>query len=536
MEDSEDDGSIDYNYSLTSAVSDFKKGVIYYQKRKWKSAYPLIKRAISKFQNEKQAKMILECSFLLGNILLQLDKYTNAIPYFELNQDLAQKMTHLQYWEMSTFNMAYCNYKLENFEKAIQNFSQIDFNKIQFINIVHYYIFLGRSHAKLDNNEDASENLLKSVSILQEDSRSSSLKDQIQLAKVFSELGQITFSMNLQDIKQNGFPFFQTEIFSQRINQSIGFFLKSVELWEKLEDKNHQIEILQIIANIYGFLQDSELQIQYMQKALDLAEEIHDFQKMISILRYLTQFHKKMGHYTEIISLLQNALESFSQYVYTDQLIIAEFRYELGNSLFHIEDNMDALKQLFTALNTYQKLEIPLENELNTIHLIIQIYKAQQDHENQAYYQRKYDLLTTKFQNTILPCESNIGALEDLWIFTQDGIEIYSYNPNLKLDPTLFGGFVSALHSFSMEITKETLKSFVIGSSRFTIYAEPKQKLHVLGRSLLTVPETLVIKILRRINQIFYERYENHIINFIGNVTPFGNFTEYLSQIDFNLL
>ena len=110
-----------------------------------------------------------------------------------------------------------------------------------------------------------------------------------------------------------------------------------------------------------------------------------------------------MGHHTEIISLLQNALESFSQYVYTDQLIIAEFRYELGNSLFHIEDSKDALKQLFAALNTYQKLEIPLENELKITQLIIQIYTAQQDHENQAYYQRKYDLLTDKFQNTITP-------------------------------------------------------------------------------------------------------------------------------------
>ena len=72
MEDSEDDGSIDYNYSLTSAVSDFKNGVLYYQKRKWKSAYPLIKRAISKFQKENQAKLIIRVQFFAG-------KYSHAI-------------------------------------------------------------------------------------------------------------------------------------------------------------------------------------------------------------------------------------------------------------------------------------------------------------------------------------------------------------------------------------------------------------------------------------------------------------------------
>ncbi|MHA1672519.1 MAG: tetratricopeptide repeat protein [Promethearchaeota archaeon] len=535
MGDSENEGSIDLNYSLTSAVSDFKKGVIYYQKRKWKSAYPLIKRAISKFQIEKQAKMILESSFLLGNILLQLQKYFNAIPYFELNQDLAKRLSHSQYWEISTFNIAYCNYKIENFHKAIQYFTQIDSNKILFINLVHYYIFLGRSQAKLNYNGVASENLLKSVTLLQKDSKSSS-KDQIQLAKVFSELGQITFSMNLRDVKRKGFQFLQTDIFNNRIDQSIEYYLKSEDLWEKLEDKNQQIEILQIIANIYGFLQDSKLQLEFMKSALELAEEIHDFQKIISILQYLTQFHKKMGHHQEIITLLQHTLESFSQYVYTDQLIIAEFRYQLGNSLFHIGEIKDALKQLFAALNTYQNLEIPLESELDTLYLVIQIYKAQQEHENQAYYQRKFDSLKLKIQNTPLSRESPIGALEDLWIFTQSGIEIYSYNLNLKLNPTLFGGFVSALHSLSLEITKETLKSFVIGDSRFTIYAEPKQKLHILGRSLLTVPENLVVGILRRINQIFYEKYESHLINFAGNVTPFENFTEYLSQVDFNLL
>ena len=177
-----------------------------------------------------------------------------------------------------------------------------------------------------------------------------------------------------------------------------------------------------------------------------------------------------------------------------------------------------------------------MENELDTLYLIIQIYKTQQDHENQAYYQKKYDSLDTKIQNVPLSRESPIGALEDLWIFTQAGIEIFSYNPKLILDPTLFGGFVSALHSFSQEITKETLKSFVIGISRYTIYAEPRQNLHILGRSQLSVPENTVIRILQLINQVFYEKYEKFIVNFTGNVLPYENFNEYLSEIDFNLM
>ncbi|MHA1611704.1 MAG: tetratricopeptide repeat protein [Promethearchaeota archaeon] len=531
----ENENSNDFSYSLASAVSDFKKGIVFYKKKQWKSAYPLIKHAISKFQVEKQAKMTLECNFLLGNILLQLNKYINAIPYFELNQDLSNKLTHSQYWEISTFNLAFSNYKLNNFDKAIQFFSQIDSNKIVYINKVHYYIFLGRSHAKLNNHEEAIESLSKSILLLQ-NTKNSSSKDQIQLAKVFSDLGQITFSMNLRDVRNAGFQFFQTDIFTNRINQSINYFLNSVELWNKLDDKNHQIEIFQIIANIYGFLQDFELQIQFMKKALNLAEEIHDFKKIISILRYLIQFHKKMGQHQEIIILLQDTLISFNQFVFTDQLIIAEFRFQLGSSLHQIGEYKGALKQLFAALNTYEKSEIPVENELDTLNQIIQIYNTQQDDENQSYYQKKYNLLEKKVQNTPLSQESPIGALEDLWIFTQTGIEIYSYNPKLKLDLALFGGFVSALHSFSKEITKDSLKSFVIGSSKYTIYAEPRHNLHILGRSQLSIPENMVLRILQVINQVFYEEYEKYIVNFTGNVEPYGNFTKYLSEIDFNLL
>lgn len=530
------DSDIDPNYSLTTAVSDMKKGIAYYQKRQWKSAFPFIKRALAKFQNEKQYKLMLECSYLCGSIALQLQSYNNAIPYLEMCQNLSNKLNHTQYWQQVTFNLGYVNYKLANPVIALEMFSKLNPEKHLHINKIHFYIFSGRAHSKLNQFEEAKVDLNKACSILEQLMDAKNNKNQTQLAKIYSELGNIYFNQNLVEIKQKGFQVFESDEFNFRINQAIDHYLKSIEIWEFLEEKTHQIELLHIVGNIYGFLQDSVLQIHYLQRALEIAEEIHDFQKVISILQYLIHYYEKSERYQEIVSLLQNALESFSQYVYVDHIIVAEFQYHMGKALYHLEEYQLALKQLFAALSTYQKMELPIQEELITLNLIAEIYTNQGENENASYYMKKYKEIENKLRTSTLISKSPMGPLKDLWIFTQTGIEIYSHNPNIELNPTLFGGFVSALQSLSQEIAKDALKSFVIGNSRYTFYLEPKENLYILGRSFVSTLESTITKILIRINEAFYDKFRKKIEKFTGDVTGFNTFTETLHNLDLNLL
>lgn len=104
----------------------------------------------------------------------------------------------------------------------------------------------------------------------------------------------------------------------------------------------------------------------------------------------------------------------------------------------------------------------------------------------------------------------------------------------MDINPSLFGGFVSALQSISQEIAEDSLNSFVIGNNRYTIYVEPRENLYILGRSLYSTPEKQIQQILKIINQKFYETYEVYIENFSGNVSIFSNFSQILANLDFS--
>ncbi|MCF2138864.1 MAG: tetratricopeptide repeat protein [Candidatus Lokiarchaeota archaeon] len=534
---------LDPHYSLTTAVSDLKRGIAYYKSKKWKLALNPIQHALSKFQSENQAKLVLECEYLLGNIYMQMNRYSEAFLHFQTVEFMASKLNSPQYWQQAIFNMGFLQYKLEHYSDAVEFFKKLTPENSQYINSIHLIIFTGRSLIHLKNYEDgiilliqATKAILHSNQSMGQNNVNSQKKrsDFAQLAQIYAEIGNGFFSFNLQEIKQQGFEIFHRDQFNHRINQSIEYYLKSIEIWERLEEKANQVEIFRIIANIYGFLRDSTLQIHYLQKAIEITEELHDFPKMISLIRNLVHYYESLNRYQEIISLLFHTLELFSQYVYIDQDVIAEFQYSLGNALFHLEEYDSALKQLFTALNTYQKKEITIQEELNTLSLIVQIYAQIQDKDNQEYYQKKFEEAKINIQSPNLISTKSTGPLKDLWIFTQTGIELFSFHPDMDINPSLFGGFVSALQSISQEIAEDSLNSFVIGNNRYTIYVEPRENLYILGRSLYSTPEKQIQQILKIINQKFYETYEVYIENFSGNVSIFSNFSQILANLDFS--
>ena len=108
------------SYSLTIAVEDFKQGVQLYQSRNLKAAYPLIRKSLLKFQLEHQTKLILESTYLIANILFQLEKFISAIKYFQELKILAQNLQHKKYLELSSFMLAFCHYKTRNYKLAYE--------------------------------------------------------------------------------------------------------------------------------------------------------------------------------------------------------------------------------------------------------------------------------------------------------------------------------------------------------------------------------------------------------------------------------
>jgi len=121
----------------------------------------------------------------------------------------------------------------------------------------------------------------------------------------------------------------------------------------------------------------------------------------------------------------------------------------------------------------------------------------------------------------------DLEKYQDLWIMTESGLVLYHKSIH-QLDKHLFGGFMSALHSFSQEIDKGGITNFMINERRYSIYK--KQNLIFVIGSYPTVKEKRVLMGLEAISEQFIELYGSLLENWDGEVTPFKNFGDILQS------
>jgi len=531
----ENQEKLEPSYSLTIAVEDFKQGVQLYQSRNLKAAYKLIRKSLLKFQLEHQTKLILESTYLIANILFQLEKFISAIKYFQELKILAQNLQHKKYLELSTFMLAYCQYKTKNYKKAFEIFENELLDPIAYVNKLQFFTFRARTSSKLGYRDQAIQFFKKAVAICQKDLNNTQIEG--QKAQLYNEIGLELYYKILDELKASGLSYFtDLEQKSQAFSLSIDYFQKAIEIWEKNGDMKNYLSTIQIIGNIYGYLKNSNKQIEYYNIALHKSEEINEFEQYIKISRNLIRVLTNLNHSESLISLLQRIISVLNQNGVSDFIAIAEFHLKLGKILMSLKQIENALFEFITALNIYQRLKIPISEHKTTLELIIQIHKDSEDLGKLSYYSQQLTDLETKFQEISIPSKNWLVVIKDFWIITESGIEIFSYAPEVHVNPTLFGGFLSALQSLSEEISQKKMESFVIGDQRYSFYFEMGKPFFLIGRASVQELDTRVNKVLSVLYQRFYNEYEIHLIKFSGNVNPFQNFGEIMKTIDFNLV
>ena len=57
-----------------------------------------------------------------------------------------------------------------------------------------------------------------------------------------------------------------------------------------------------------------------------------------------------------------------------------------------------------------------------------------------------------------------VHVVEELWIFSRDGIPLIEIFKNTQIDNALIGGFLSAMKTFAKEISGKSLNSFTFGN------------------------------------------------------------------------
>ncbi|MHA1766955.1 MAG: hypothetical protein DRO88_13815 [Promethearchaeia archaeon] len=531
--DSQED--IEPSYSLSIAVEDFKQGVQLYQNRNLKAAYTLIQKALLRFEIEKQYKLVMESTYLIANILFQMEKFKSSTKYFEKLTIIAQNLQHEKYIELSSFMLAYCMYKNKNYKDAFEIFENNINYPIKFVNPLQFFTFRARTCSKLGYREQAIEYYNDAIEICEKSPDGKQVE--AQLAQLFYDLGLEHYYKILNELKASGFSYYDDfDQWSTEFSQSINYFLKTIKIWEKIGEIRKIITIYQIMGNIYGYIKDYDNQIEYYEKALHKSEEANEFEQYIKISRMLIRVLTGLHRYNDLIKLIQKIISVLNQNGVNDLLSIGEFHLKLGKIHVGLKDPDSALLEFITALHLYQRLKIPILEHKTTLEQIIQIYKNKNDKEKISYYSQQLSDLNNKLHELIIPQENWSIIIKDFWVITDIGIEIFSYTPEVSINPTLFGGFISALQSLSEEISKKKMESFVIGNFRYSFYYEENKPFFIIGRADVQEMETKVIKVLSILYRRFYKEYSKYLHKFSGNVSPFQNFGKIIKTIDFNLV
>ncbi|KKK85407.1 hypothetical protein LCGC14_2773610 [marine sediment metagenome] len=118
-----------------------------------------------------------------------------------------------------------------------------------------------------------------------------------------------------------------------------------------------------------------------------------------------------------------------------------------------------------------------------------------------------------------------VKLIQDLWILSQGGNVLYKRVFNVKMHAQLFGALLSALTSFSKEISNIGLTNFQSSSYKFTMLK--KEPLDFVATSNVRDNVKKVKEGLNKISKIFFTKYKDILTdwdNWDRNTDSFSDF------------
>jgi hypothetical protein len=225
-------------------------------------------------------------------------------------------------------------------------------------------------------------------------------------------------------------------------------------------------------------------------------------------------------------------------YAYLDLFTISNYHKYLGESLFNLGRDKDALSELLISLNIYNKFENPVLDSLSVLQMIIKIYGRSNNADKTKYLEyytdqyRHIEMKIHQIKEEKVKVFTLLKEVKEFWIFTLDGRQLYAHAPETNYNPELFGGFLSALQNFSMELASKNLKSITIGLDQYVIFREEKP-FYVLGRANYKAPLYNIEIILKHIYDHFWKIYQKILQEKDVDISKFSQFFEIFKELNF---
>ena len=258
MEMDEIEITLDPSYTLTGAISDFKQGIQYFQKRNWEDAYTLLRKAFEKFTLEKQQQLVMESTYLIATCLIQLKKFQGAIPRFQNLYGLAEDIQHQKYSEISRFMLGYTYSKLNRGTDAAEWLDKITPESSKFVNLFQYYSIQGQIHAKLEKYPKSIGFFESALDVARKQKVSPTLRR--QQGQILYDLGTQQHNLALLQLKTSDILSASAETSGGTkilLKEAIENLSLAADVWVSIEESKNAVYTLRRIGNLYGFLQNT---------------------------------------------------------------------------------------------------------------------------------------------------------------------------------------------------------------------------------------------------------------------------------------
>ncbi|MFX0020108.1 MAG: hypothetical protein ACFFDL_07130 [Promethearchaeota archaeon] len=119
------------------------------------------------------------------------------------------------------------------------------------------------------------------------------------------------------------------------------------------------------------------------------------------------------------------------------------------------------------------------------------------------------------------------STLDEIWIFSKDGIPIVDFARIGGVDKSMLGSFISAIKVFVKEVSKGQLRSLNVGNDKYTFTTCIQNEVILVCKSPLEVKDKKIQKITKIIADIFDDMFSlEDINNWDGDVSFFDKFKD----------
>ena len=120
--------------------------------------------------------------------------------------------------------------------------------------------------------------------------------------------------------------------------------------------------------------------------------------------------------------------------------------------------------------------------------------------------------------------------LVEFWIITHAGIPIFYYSPNAKQEPTLIGGFFSAIQEMAKAMggnpqqIDDYVEQLSLGKVNLTFLSNSKYQLFFIVKTKKNLKAKKIQTHLQNIEELFIKQFEAQLVNFPLDPSLFDSF------------